>query len=240
MSHRRYFLILSALFFVEFLILAISPYNRSDWALENVMTLVVVLILGSTYKTFPFSRISYSLIFVFMCLHEIGAHYTYARVPYDEFLTVHFNFSLNELMGWERNHYDRAVHFLYGLLLTYPFKEVYCRITNGKGFWSYFFPFLFSVNASMTFELLEWAAVEVFGGELGMAFLGTQGDIWDAHKDMALAALGALITIVMVAGFNLRLNKNFFKDWNRSLRIKRRKPMGEDEIVRLLEEQDKK
>jgi putative membrane protein len=240
MSHRKYFLILSALFFVEFLILAISPYNRADWALENVMTMVVALVLGSTYKKFPFSRISYSLIFVFMCLHEIGSHYTYARVPYDSFLINYFNFSLNDLMGWERNNYDRVVHFLYGLFLTYPFREVYCRFTNSKGFWGYFFPLLFSITASMSFELLEWAAVELFGGELGMLFLGTQGDIWDAHKDMALAALGALIAILIVAGFNYLFNKNFFKDWNASLRIKRKKPMGEDEIVRLLEKQDKK
>jgi len=240
MSHRKYFLILSALFFVEFLLLAISPYNRADWALENVMVLVVALVLGSTYKKFPFSRISYSLIFVFMCLHEIGAHYTYARVPYDAFLIKHFDFSLNEMLGWERNNFDRIVHFLYGLFLTYPFREVYCRITNSKGFWGYFFPLLFSITGSMIFELLEWAAAEIFGGELGMLFLGTQGDIWDAHKDMALAALGAVIAILIVAGFNFLFNKNFFRDWNRSLRIKRKKPMGEDEIVRMLEEQDKK
>jgi putative membrane protein len=240
MSHRKYFLILSALFFIAFLILAIAPYDRADWALENVMVLVVALVLGLTYKKFPFSRISYSLIFVFMCLHEIGAHYTYARVPYDAFFIKHFDFSLNEMLGWERNNFDRVVHFLYGLFLTYPFREVYCRITNSKGFWGYFFPFLFSVTASMTFELLEWAAAEVFGGDLGMAFLGTQGDIWDAHKDMALAALGALIAIMIVAGVNICINKNFFKDWKASLRIKRKKPMGEDEIVRMLEEQDKK
>ncbi len=240
MSHRKYFLILSALFFVEFLLLAISPYNRADWALENVMVLVVALVLGSTYKKFPFSRISYSLIFVFMCLHEIGAHYTYARVPYDAFLIKHFDFSLNEMLEWERNNFDRIVHFLYGLFLTYPFREVYCRITNSKGFWGYFFPLLFSITGSMIFELLEWAAAEIFGGELGMLFLGTQGDIWDAHKDMALAALGAVIAILIVAGFNFLFNKNFFRDWNRSLRIKRKKPMGEDEIVRMLEEQDKK
>jgi putative membrane protein len=175
-----------------------------------------------------------------MCLHEIGAHYTYSLVPYDSFLIKYFNFSLDEAVGWERNNFDRVIHFLYGLLLTYPFREVYCRITNSKGFWGYFFPLLFSITASMLYELLEWAAAEVFAGDLGMTYLGTQGDVWDAQKDMALAALGAVIAIMIVAVTNMSLNKNFFKEWKASLKIKRKKPMGEDEIVRLLEEQDKK
>jgi putative membrane protein len=240
MTHQKYFLILSSLFLIVFLILAISPYDRADWALENVAVLIFALVMTSSYKKFPFSRISYSLIFIFMCLHEIGAHYTYARVPYDSFFMNTFNLSLNELMDWERNHYDRFVHFLYGLFMAYPFREVYCRFAYGKGFWGYFFPLLFTITASLLFELLEWAAVEIFGGELGMAFLGTQGDIWDAHKDMGLAALGAVVAMMIVAGVNLQINKNFFKDWRNSLRIKRKKPMGEDEIVRLMEEQDKK
>ncbi len=240
MSHQRFFLILSFLFLIEFLLLAIAPYNRADWALENVVVLVFALLMGVTYKKFSFSRISYSLIFVFMCLHEIGAHYTYARVPYDSFFMSTFNFSLNELMDWERNHYDRFVHFLYGLLMAYPFKELYCRFAYGKGFWGYFFPLLFTITASLSFELLEWAAVELFGGELGMLFLGTQGDIWDAHKDMGLAALGALVAMLITAGINMQIQKNFFKEWKTSLRIKRKKPLGEDEIIRLLEEQNKK
>lgn len=175
-----------------------------------------------------------------MCLHEIGAHYTYARVPYDAFLMKHFDFSLNEAMGWHRNHFDRLVHFLYGLFMAYPFREIYCRIAYGKGFWGYLFPLLFTIAASMTFELFEWAAAEVFGGDLGMAFLGTQGDVWDAHKDMGLASLGAVTMMLVTIGINMRLQKDFFKEWKTSLRIKRKKPLGEDEIARLLEEQDKK
>jgi putative membrane protein len=240
MSHQRFFLILSSLFIILFSLLAISPYDRADWLLENVIVLVFVVVMASTYKKFPFSRISYSLIFVFLCLHEIGAHHTYSRVPYDSFFVSIFNFSLNEAMGWERNNYDRIVHFLYGLFLAYPFREVYCRVANGKGFWGYFFPLLFTIAASMIFELIEWAAAEIFGGELGMAFLGTQGDIWDAHKDMALASLGAVVAMLITIVINMRIQKDFFKEWKLSLRIKRKKPLGEDEIVRLLEEQDKK
>ena len=235
MSHQRYFLTLSLIFFVIFIILSISPYDRADCALENTLVLVFVIIMALSYKKFPLSRISYSLIFVFMCLHQIGAHYTYAKVPYDTFLISHLSFSLNEYMGWDRNHFDRLVHFSFGLLLAYPIRELYYRVANVSGFWGYFFPLELTMAASMTFELFEWGAAEFFGGNLGMAYLGTQGDIWDAHKDMALASLGAFIAMSITAFINMRIQKDFTKEWQLSLSVKKNKPLGEDEIKRLLE-----
>lgn len=233
MTHQRYFLILSLVFFVLFLLLAISPHDRADWALENTLVLVFAIALGLSYKKFPLSRVSYTLIFVFLCLHEIGAHYTYAMVPYDQFFLDTFGFSLNEVMGWQRNHFDRAVHFLYGLLLAYPIKEFYMRIAGATGFWSYFFPLELTMASSMMFELFEWGAAEMFGGDLGVAYLGTQGDIWDAHKDMALASLGALTAMIITMAINLRIQKNFASEWDSSLSIKGKEPLGEDEIERL-------
>lgn len=233
MTHQRYFLILSGIFFVLFLLLAISPHDRADWALENALVLVFVIVMGLSYKKFPLSRISYSLIFVFLCLHEVGAHFTYAMVPYDQFFMDTFNFSLNEAMGWERNHFDRLVHFSYGLLLAYPIREVYIRIAGAKGFWAYFFPLELTMASSMMFELFEWGAAETFGGELGVAYLGTQGDIWDAHKDMALASLGALISMTITLLINVRIQKSFASEWDFSLSIKGKEPLGEDEIERL-------
>ena len=140
MSHKNYFLILSLLFIVEFLLLAVSPIDRADWLLENALVLFFAVMMALTYRSFPLSRISYSLIFIFMSLHEIGAHYTYAEVPYDVFLISNFGFSLNEAMGWDRNNFDRLVHFLYGLLLAYPVRELYCRVANARGFLGLFFP----------------------------------------------------------------------------------------------------
>lgn len=235
-SHQRYFLILSLLFFVVFITLSISPYDRADWALENALVLVFAILMVLSYRKFPLSRISYSLIFVFLCLHEIGAHYTYAKVPYDTFLISHLSFSLNEFMGWERNHFDRLVHFSYGLLLAYPIRELYCRVANASGFWGYFFPLELTMAASMMFELFEWGAAVLFGGDLGIAYLGTQGDVWDAHKDMALASVGALVAMGITAGINMRIQKDFTKEWKLSLRVKDKKPLGEDEIKRLLED----
>ncbi len=239
MSHRKYFLILSTIYFVVFLLLAISPHDRADWALEHFLVVVFVIAMGFSYKSFLLSRISYSLIFVFLILHDIGAHYTYAMVPYDQFFMNTFGFSLNEAMGWERNHFDRLVHFSYGLLLAYPIRELYIRIANAKGFWAYFFPLELTMASSMMFELFEWGAAEWFGGDLGVAYLGTQGDIWDAHKDMALASLGTLLAMLITLFINMRIQKNFAVEWKASLRIKNNQPLGEDEIKRMLDAGEK-
>ncbi|MEH6566323.1 MAG: DUF2238 domain-containing protein [Halopseudomonas sp.] len=231
--HLRYLLILAALFSLLFAVLAVSPHDRSDWALENLLVLAFVVTLGLSYRAFPLSRLSYTLIFLFLCLHEIGAHYTYSEVPYDAWVTRVFGVSLNELLGWERNNFDRVLHFLFGALLVYPIRELYCRVANARGFWGYFFPLELAMAASMLYELFEWGAASLFGGDLGVAYLGTQGDIWDAHKDMLLATVGAFATLCIVLLINLRVNPDFRSEWRNSLRVKRQRPLGEDELERL-------
>lgn len=235
-SHRRYLLILTLLFLVEWLLLAIDPGYRSDWLLENVLPVLFLGLLWLTASRLPLSRVSYTLIFAFLFIHEVGAHYTYAEVPYDAWFHALTGTGFNELVGWERNNFDRIVHFLYGLLLFYPIREIYFRVARAGGFWGYFLPLDFAMSTSMVYELIEWAAAEAFGGELGMAYLGTQGDIWDAHKDMLLASIGALIAMLIVLGINLYLQKDFAREWAESLRVKHVRPLGEDEIARLWRE----
>jgi putative membrane protein len=237
-SHQKYLLILSILFLTEWAFLAIDPYDRKDWALENFLVLVFAVFLALTYKRLPLSRISYTLIFIFLLIHEVGAHYTYAKVPYNDWFISMFGTNFNELVGWERNNFDRVVHFSYGLLLAYPIREIYFRIADAEGFWGYFLPLDITMSTSMLFELFEWLAAELFGGELGVAYLGTQGDIWDAHKDMGLASLGALIAMLITIAINRYLQKDFAKEWSQSLRIKHKQPLGEDEIVRLWREKN--
>lgn len=233
--HQSWFLFLTALFGAQFAVLAVNPHHRSDWVLENVLVLAFLVFLFWSVRKFPFSRISYTLIFIFLGIHEIGAHYTYSEVPYDAWFQAAFGTTFNELVGWERNNFDRIVHFLYGLLLAYPIREIYFRMANADGFWGYFLPLDFTMSTSMLYELIEWAAAEVFGGELGAAYLGTQGDVWDAHKDMLLASLGALIAMGLTMGLNMWLQKDFAREWSRSLDVKHPEPMGEDEIARLLD-----
>ena len=233
-SHRRYQALLAGAFLIWWIVLAIDPLYRKDWALENALVAVFVLAGAALYRRFLLSRVSYTLIFVFLVLHEVGAHYTYAEVPYDVWFNELTGRTLNSLLGWERNNFDRIIHFSYGLLLAYPVREVFIRIANVRGFWGYFLPLDLTMSTSMMFELFEWGAAELFGGELGMAYLGTQGDVWDAHKDMALASLGALIAMGFTALLNSYLQRDFAREWADSLRVKHPKPLGEDEIARLL------
>lgn len=237
--HHRLLLILSTLYFLWWLVLAINPHDRADWALENVLVVFFVVLLVFTYKRFPLSRISYTLVFIFLCLHSVGAHYTYALVPYDEWFQMYLGFSFNELMGFERNHFDRLVHFCYGLLLAYPIREFFIRVVDVKGFWAYFLPLDLTMSTSMMFELFEWGAAELFGGDLGIAYLGTQGDVWDAHRDMALASLGALVAMSLTAYLNSRIQRDFAREWSESLRIKGTEPLGEEAILKMVKERDR-
>jgi putative membrane protein len=208
MSRNRYLLLLLAMFMVLWIGLAINPFSRSDWVLENTLLLLAVFALLASIRALPLSRRSYSMLFVFLCLHTVGAHYTYSEVPYDRWFKAITGNTLNELMGWHRNYYDRLVHFCYGLLLAYPVREVFMRLTGMRGFLSYFLPLDLTMSTSMLYELIEWGAAEIFGGDLGAAFLGTQGDPWDAQKDMALASLGALITVLLTVWINSRRTRS--------------------------------
>jgi putative membrane protein len=236
MSHRRYVLLLLIVLGMLWIALAISPNDRADWLLENVLVVVAIGFLAATYESFPLSRVSYTLIFVFLCLHTIGAHYTYAQVPYDAAFEQLTGRTFNSLVGWERNNFDRVVHFAYGLLLAYPIREVFLRVANVRGFWGYFLPLDLTMSSSMIYELIEWGAAAVFGGDLGMNYLGTQGDVWDAHKDMALASLGALIAMSVTVAINWRLQRDFALEWGRSLEIKGTRPLGEEAIAVMLED----
>lgn len=190
---------LLALYGVVWLALAIAPVYRQDWLLENAIVFIAIPILVWTSRSLRFSNFAYTCLFVFFSLHAIGAHYTYSLVPYDEWFQALTGGSLNEWLGFERNHYDRAIHFLYGLLVAPAAVEIFAHYGRYPRVWAALFPALFMASHAVIYELIEWAAAIVFGGELGQAYLGTQGDIWDGQKDMALALLGSTITIVTLA-----------------------------------------
>jgi putative membrane protein len=186
-------------FAIVFAWLAIAPSYRADWLLENWLVFALLAYLLRGYRRDPLSPASYIAIFAFLTLHEIGAHYTYSEVPYDAWFENTFGTSFNGLFGWERNHFDRLVHFSYGLLLSYPIFELLVRNTDARGFVGYFVAVNLAVAGSAWYELIEWAAATAFGGDLGMAYLGTQGDVWDAHWDMGLAAAGAVLGLLVAA-----------------------------------------
>jgi putative membrane protein len=178
-------------------------------------------------RYFRLSNLSYGLFALFLVFHLVGSHYTYAEVP--------FGFTLQRWLDSDRNMYDRLVHFLFGLLLAYPVREIFVRITRARGVWALYLPLELVMAFSGLFELVEWGVVAVAAPEAGAAYLGTQGDEWDAHKDMALAALGALVTMTVTLLALLRLDPKTPAVLRESLTLPPDdKPLGEVGIDRLL------
>jgi putative membrane protein len=168
---------------------AIEPFNRRDWLLENLLVFLYAGLLAGTYRRFAFSNLSYGLFTLFLSLHLVGAHYTYEHAPPGSWLQA--------LLDVERNHYDRVVHFAFGLLLAYPFREILLRAVQVRPAWSYFLAVNGILAFSAYYELLEGAVATIVSPELGAAYLGTQGDSWDAQKDSFLALCGATLAMLV-------------------------------------------
>lgn len=198
MANDRWVKGLGWLFLLIWGVLALRPLHRQDWVLENVLVLAAIPVARAAWRKQVFSSLGWTLLFLFMVVHQVGAHYTYSEVPYDRWWRWLTGDSFNAIFGWQRNHFDRLAHFLYGLLLALPFRETSLRAIGARGFWSYLLPLDLVMSSSLFYELVEWLAATVLGGDAGMAYLGTQGDIWDAHKDMALATFGALLTLGVI------------------------------------------
>jgi putative membrane protein len=186
---------LGAAFALIWVALAIAPWYREDWLLENMLVLIAVPLIARYGPSLRLSDTSYVLLFVFFTLHVIGAHYTYSEVPYDQWYEALTGRSFTGDFGAGRNHYDRLVHFLYGLLMARPVMELLDARARPTGIWRWLLPVLFMMSHGALYETIEWLAALLFGGDLGMAYLGTQGDVWDAQKDTALAALGAALGV---------------------------------------------
>lgn len=233
---------LLGIFAAWFALWAISPSHPKDFVLEHILTVVGVVVLVWSRRRFPLSNLSYTLIFLFGCLHVVGAHYTYSEVPYERWLRSAAalagveGFDVRASLGWRRNHYDRLVHFAYGLLCSYPMREVFLRIARVRGFWGYYLPLDVTMSFSLIYEILEWGVAVLIAGDVGQSYLGTQGDEWDAQKDMALAALGSLVAMLAAAGVNWRLQRDFAAELADSLRVHDPTPLGEVKVAEMLEE----
>ena len=219
---------LLVVFLVVWIWAAIDPLYRDGWLLENVLVVMLVplIVFGGMY--FKLSNLSYTLITLFTIMHVVGSHYTYAEVP--------FGFMLQDWLDASRNMYDRLVHFSFGLLLAYPVREVFMRLARTRGAWGFFFPVELIFAASALFEIIEWIVVEIADPAAGLAFLGVQGDIWDAQKDMLLAGIGAFIAMAVVFCIHWRNDKRFWYELWESVRPnKGDRPIGEeafDEIAK--------
>lgn len=182
---------LLASYAVVWAVTAIEPVYPADWLLENILVAAAIPAFILTYRRFPLSDVSYLTITLFLMLHAVGAHYTYAEVPLGDWARGAF--------GFERNHFDRLVHFSFGLLMAYPIREVFLRLVKAKGFWTYYFPLDVTLAFSAVYEIIEMVVAMIVSPGAGDAYLGTQGDPFDGIKDMAMAFLGAIVCMAVVA-----------------------------------------
>jgi putative membrane protein len=190
---------LCAWYAVFWIWMAIAPLDRADWLLENLIVFATVPTLVATYRVFPLSSLSYLLITAFLTLHAVGAHFTYEHVPAGYWVKAWLELS--------RNHYDRLVHFAFGALIAYPVREVFLRIAHVRGFWAYYLPLDVTLAFSALFEIIESWIARMASEELGAAYLGIQGDIWDAQKDMTAAAAGGILCMTVTAIVRRRFHK---------------------------------
>src|ERR1041384_2057639 len=220
----RYLKVLLVVFVLVWIWAAIRPSDRHDWLLENYLVFIFVPLIIITGRYFKLSSISYGLITLFMILHVIGSHYTYAEVP--------FGYVLQEWLGAGRNMYDRLVPCSFGLLLAHPIREVFLRVAKVKGFWGYYLPFDVTLAFSAVYEIIEWIAAANVDPQAGMAFLGSQGDIWDAQKDMTMAGIGALAAMVVIALINMKYQPGFWQEMKASFKIEAGDaPLGERRLA---------
>lgn len=169
----------------------VGTTNLSNWIMENVLTFLFVGFLVFSFKKFQFSDLSYLLICVYLCLHVYGSKYTYAENP--------LGYWLQQVFTTNRNHYDRIVHFSFGFLLAYPMREVFLKWLQYPKMVAWILPIEITLSISAFYELIEWAVADVFFKAQGDAYLGTQGDIWDAQKDIFLAFSGAILATTIVS-----------------------------------------
>jgi putative membrane protein len=216
---ERWLILLLLVFAATWGFFAIDPMYRSSWWLENLGVFCAIPLLALSYRYFRLSNISYTLIFAFLCLHAVGAHYTYSEVP--------FGFWMQDVFGFERNNFDRLVHFSFGLLIAYPVREVFFRIANTRGIWGYWLPVELTLALSALFEIGEWLVVLFTNPEAGAAYLGTQGDEFDAIKDMAVAGIGALIAMSATLAVRWQYDRWLPDRLKRSVSMEKTEPMGE-------------
>jgi len=176
---------------VVIVITGYRPEKAFDWWLENVAALTFLALLGISYRRLPLSDLSYVLIFVYLSLHEWGAEYKYSDVPLGEWM--------KPWLHTTRNHYDRIMHFSYGLLLAYPMQEWFMRVAGVTNRWRYLLPVESTLAFSAGYEMAEAFAALVLTPERGEEFVGMQGDMWDSQKDMFMAGLGAVTAMIVIA-----------------------------------------
>lgn len=183
---------LTIFYAIVFLFSALEPSSRAVWFAEIIPAIGILIAIWAIWAIsirYQFSNTAYLLMFIWLCLHTIGAKYTFAEVPFDWF---------NNLIGSERNNFDRVAHFAIGLY-AYPIAEYLIRKKKFNPTFSCWFALFAIMSLAAGYEIIEWWYAELAGGDEGIAFLGSQGDIWDAQKDMLCDTTGAILSLFLMS-----------------------------------------
>jgi len=178
-----------------FVWMAQAPADPQFWVMASILPFLFVVALVASHRFMPLSSASYGLITLYLSLHTVAVHYTYAQVPAGLWLA--------QSMDLGRNHFDRVVHFSFGFLLSYPLEEMFRLLSGARGWLIYYLPVMTVLGLSGLWEIIEAWVAQAVHPELGITYLGSQGDVWDAQQDMAAALCGSLLCIVLVAGIRL-------------------------------------
>lgn len=176
---------LLAVYAVLFTVLAFNPVDRPTWFAENLTVWIIVGVILILYaRKIRFSNLAYALMFVLIYLHTIGGHWTFALVPFDY---------VTNLFDFERNHFDRIAHFSVGFYAFAIAEWLYVKKLVSNRFLLFTYPVFAIATVAMSYEVIEWIYAAGAAPEAGLAYLGSQGDIWDAQKDMLADTLGAIV-----------------------------------------------
>ncbi len=181
-------LVLFAGYIILFVVLGVAPYDRSVWWAENIpIALIFITIVTLYIRKVRFSPVAYLLMFFLLYIHTVGGHYTFERVPFGWF---------NNLFGFERNMYDRVGHFTVGFYAYALLEWLWYRTQTPRAV-SVLFSIFTIATVAVSYEWIEWWYAVQYGGSAGVAFLGSQGDVWDAQKDMLMDTLGAVFAVLL-------------------------------------------
>lgn len=179
------------IFLLSWVYTLVTTSDGANWITENVLTFLFLGVMAWGYPRFRFSDLSFTMMFAFMMLHIFGAQHTYANAP--------LGYWIQDMLNLERNHYDRIVHFSFGLMMAYPMRDYFLNKMQWPIWVCWVLPVEITLSFSGAYEIIEFAVAEFFFPDVGVAYLGTQGDPWDAQKDMLLAFTGAITSMVLTA-----------------------------------------
>ena len=191
MRQTHFVAILAIICALVWIITAIHPVDRQAWVLENILVVIFVAALAFTHRRLQLSNSSYLFIVLFLLLHMVGAHYTYAKMP--------LGLWAKDFFGFSRNHFDRVAHFGFGFVLAFPVRELLLRFSGIRRGWSFWIAAGVILAVSGFFEILESIVAEIVAPGKGVDWLGGQGDEWDAQNDMLSAFLGALLMMGIIS-----------------------------------------